>query len=170
MAHVPSPVSQFLLVAAFVAVASSAGLQWLGLSAQAEAARQLASRQSLAEFSGILARYEAATARDKPQAAVELAGAAERLSREAKGEGLASASRRVVALTSYENAAQAREIELQERLRAEVRGLLNETESLELAAIGRAVWLSSINQVLLVGTAILCGLLVFRKQRISSAA
>ena len=49
-----NPISRVLIVAAFVAVASSAGLQWVGVSAQAEAARQAASRQTLSEFSTLL--------------------------------------------------------------------------------------------------------------------
>lgn len=170
MAVVPSPVSKIILVAAFVAVASSAGLQWLGLSAQSEAARQQVSRQLLAEFSSLLGRFEAAPADEKAKVAAHLAGAAERLSQQVQGEGMASASRRVVALASFETAAQARDREIRERLRAEVHGLVSEAESLETAAIGRAVWLSSINQVLLVGVAVLCGLLMFGRHRTSSEA
>ena len=152
MAFVPTPVSQVLLVGSFVAVASSAGLQCLGLSAQAEAARQQASRQALTDFSSVLNRFETAPAREKPAVAEHLAGMAERLPHQVKSESLASASRRVVALASYEAEAQAREKDLQERLRAEVRGLVNEAESLE-----SATWLGVVNQILLVMAAILCG-------------
>ncbi len=170
MALVPPPVSRILLLTAFVAVASSAGLQWLGMSAQAEGARQKASRESLVEFTTLLQRFEAAPAKEKPQAASQLAGAAERLSQQVKGEELASASRRVVALASFETQAQTRDRELQERLRAEVRGLASEAESLETAAAGRAVWLSSLNQLLLVGAVALCGFLLFRGERASREA
>ncbi len=151
-----------LLITAFLAVASSAGLQWVGLSAQTEAARQKESRQVLAELSTLVQRFATAPEKEKPAVAEHLAGMAERLSHEAKAERLASASRRVVALASFESGKEVREKELQERLRAELRGLLSEAESLESAALGRATWLSTVNQVLLVMAAMLCGLLLYR--------
>ncbi|MFN0101515.1 MAG: hypothetical protein ACKV2U_05425 [Bryobacteraceae bacterium] len=170
MAFVPPPVSQILLVVAFVAVASSAGLQWIGLSAQAEAARQQNSRQTLTEFSTLLNLFETAPEREKRAVAQHLTGMAERLSRQSNGESLASASRRVAALTSFETEAKVRDAELQERLQAEVRELVNEAEAMESAALGRATWLSTINQVLLVTAAVLCGMLAFRTRRSSLAA
>jgi hypothetical protein len=165
MALVPSPVSHVLMVGVFVAVASSAGLQWLGLSAQAEAVRQQASRQTLTDFSSLLHRFETATKREKPAVAEHLVGMAERLSRQVKGEALASASRRVGALASYEAETQVRDKELQERLRAEVRGLMNEAESLESAALGQATLFGVVNQILLVLAALLCGLAAIRARR-----
>ena len=170
MASSPHPISQFLLVCAFAAVAASAGLQFVGLSAQAEAARQQSSRQSLAELSSVLHLYEEAPEQAKAGMAAQLAGLADKLARQANGESMASASRRVGALASYEAREQSRERELQERLRAEVRGLINETESLESVALGRAVALSSINQAILMAAAILCGILLIRARRPSSQA
>ncbi len=157
-------------MAAFVAVASSAGLQWFGWSAQSEAARQQTSRQSLAELSSLLQRFEAAPATERPVVAEHMTGLAERLSKHARGEKLASASRRVVALASYEAGGEAREKELQERLRAEVRGLVSEAESAESAALDRATWLAAANQFLLAGAAVLCGLLAFRAKRAGATA
>lgn len=165
MALSPSPVSQFLLVLAFLAVSSSAGLHWIGMSAQTEASRQQASRQTLAEFTAQLNRMETAPEAEKPKLAENLAGMAERFASEAKRESLASGSRRVVALASWEAERQTRDRELQERLKAEVRGLVNETESLESAALRRASWLGTVNQALLAGAAILCGFLALWSQR-----
>jgi hypothetical protein len=170
MANTPSPVSRLLLSCAFLAVGSAAGLQWIGLSAQTEAARQQASRQTLAEFSSILSRFETVPAKEKPAVAEHLTGLAERLAKEVRGESLASASRRVVALASYEDGKASRDTELRERLRAEVRGLVNEADSMESQALGRATLLSVINQCLLVGAVILCGLTVLRARRTSSTA
>jgi len=170
MAFVPSPVSQVLMVGAVIAVASSAGLQWLGLSAQAEAARQQASRQALTDFSRLLNRYESAPAREKPAVAEHLAEMAERLPHQVKGESLASASRRVVALASYEAEAQALEKDLQERLRAEVRGLVNEAERLESSALRQAAWIGVVNQMPLVMAAIVCGLVALPTRRTNLAA
>lgn len=165
MATSPSPV---LLILAFVAVASSAGLQWVGLSAQSEAARHQVSRQTLSEFSSVLNRYETAPQKEKPAVAEHLTGMAERLSRSVKGESLASASRRVVALASFEDGKETREKELRERLRAEIRGLVNEADMLEAAALGKATFLSLVNQTLLLVAAVLCGLLAFGVRRTSS--
>ena len=151
-----------LLITAFMAVASSAGLQWVGLSAQTEAARQKESRQVLSELSTLVQRFATVPEKEKPAFAEHLTGMAERLSHEAKAERLASASRRVVALASFESGKETREKELQQRLRAELRGLLTEAESLESAALGRATWLSAVNQVLLLAAAVLCGLLLYR--------
>ena len=170
MAVVPSPVSQVLLFGAFLAVASSAGLQWLGLSAQAEAVRQQKSRQTLTDFGKLLNRFEAAPVREKPVVAQQLAGMADRLSRQVKDEALASASQRVVALASYEAEAPAREKELQERLRAEVRGLVNEAESLESAALGQATFFGVVNQIVLVLAALLCGAVTIKARRANLAA
>lgn len=167
MALVPPPVSRIVLIAAFCSVASSAGLQWLGLSARAEATRQRLSRESLAEFAALLQRFEDAPAPEKTQAASRLTGAAERLSQQVKGEALASASRRVVALASFESPTQIRDKELQERLRAEIRSLTSEAELLESTAAGRVHWLNSANQWLWVCSLSLFGLLLFRRQKIS---
>lgn len=157
-------------MAAFVAVASCAGLQWFSWTAQTEAARQQTSRQSLAELSSLLQRFETAPKAERPVVAEHLTGVAERLSKGASGEKLASASRRVVALASYETGGEAREKELQERLRAEVRGLVSEAESAESAALGRAASLAAVNQMLLLGAAALCGLLAFRSRRSAATA
>ena len=170
MAFVPPSVSHVLMVGLFLAVASSAGLQWLGLSAQAEAVRQQASRQSLSDFSSLLHRFETATKHEKPAVAESLVGMAERLSRQVKGEALASASRRVGALASYEAETQVREKEIQERLRAEIRGLMNEAESLESAALGQATLFGVANQILLVLAALISGLVAIRACRASLAA
>lgn len=169
MAVVPSPISQVLLFGAFFAVASSAGLQWLGASAQAEAVRQQASRQTLTDFSSLLNRFESAPTVEKPVVAAHLTGMAERLARQVKDEALASASRRVVALASYEAEAPAREKELQERLRAEVRGLVNESESLESAALGQATFFGVVNQIVLVLAALLCGAVAIKVRRANLA-
>jgi len=170
MALSPISGSRWLLLGAFLAVASSAGLQWAGLSAQSEAVRQQASRQTLAEFSSALNRFESATPQERPAVAEHLTGMADRLSRQTWAESLAPASRRVAALTSYEARKDDHEKQIQDRLRAEVRGLVSQAESLEAAALGRATLLSTINQALLVLAAVLCGLLVFRTRRASSPA
>ena len=169
MAVVHSPISQVLLFGAFFAVASSAGLQWLRLSAQAEAVRQQTSRQTLTDFSSLLNRFESAPTVEKPVVAAHLTGMAERLARQVKDESLASASRRVVALASYEAEAPAREKELQERLRAEVRGLVNESESLESAALGQATFFGVVNQIVLVLAALLCGAVAIKARRANLA-
>ena len=169
MAVVHSPISQVLLFGAFFAVASSAGLQWVGLSAQAEAVRQQTSRQTLTDFSSLLNRFESAPTVEKPVVAARLTGMAERLARQVKDEALASASRRVVALASYEAEAPAREKELQERLRAEVRGLVNESESLESAALGQATFFGVVNQIVLVLAALLCGAVAIKARRANLA-
>lgn len=170
MANTPSPISRVLIVGAFLAVASSAGLQWVGLSAQTEAVRQQISRQTLTEFSRVFARYETAPVQEKPAVAEQLTGMAERLSHSTRAESLASASRRVVALASYEDGTETREKELRERLRAEIRGLVSEAETLESAALNRATLFSTVNQALLVMAVLLCGFLVFRVSRVSSVA
>ena len=170
MATTPSPASRVLLIGAFVAVASAAGLQWAGLSAQTEAARQQISRQALAEFSRVFAKYETAPVKEKPVVAEQLTGMAERLSQSTRAESLASASRRVVALASFEDGKETRERELRERLRAEIRGLVSEAETLESAALNRATFFSTVNQALLVMAVFLCGFLVFRMGRVSPVA
>ncbi len=139
-----------------------AGLQWIGLSAQTEALRQQKARQALAEFSTLLNRLDTAPTGEKPAVAEHLTGLAEQMSRQVKSETLASASRRVVALVGYEKGTQQREKEMQDRLRAEVRGLVNEAESLESAALARAAWLSGIIQALLISAAVLCGFMALR--------
>lgn len=165
MATAPSPVSRYLRVAAFVAVASSASVQWVGVSAQKEAVRQQVSRHSLAEFSNVLHRYDVAPEGEKGKVAESMVGLAERMSQQARGEKAASASRRVLALASYEDGKEAREKELAERLRAEVRGMAAEAESLESAALSRATMFGTINQALLFAAAILCGWVMFRGRR-----
>jgi len=99
-----------------------------------------------------------------------LTGMAERLSQSTRAESLASASRRVVALASYEDGKETREKELRERLRAEIRGLVSEAETLESAALNRATLFSTVNQALLVMAVLLCGFLVFRVSRVSPIA
>lgn len=170
MATTPSPGSRILLVFAFAAVASSAGLQWVGLSAQSEASRQQLSRQTLSEFSTVLNIYETAPVKKRAEVAQQLTGMAERLSHSVKGESLASASRRVVALASFEEGKETREKELRERLRAEIRGLVNEADSLESAALSRAKILSAVNQGLLLLAAGMCGMLLLRLHQANSAA
>lgn len=169
MAIVPSPISQVLLFGAFFAVASSAGLQVARASAQAEAVRQQASRQTLTDVSSLLNRFESAPTVEKPVVAAHLTGMAERLARQVKDEALASASRRVVALASYEAGSPAREKELQERLRAEVKGLVNESESLESAALGQATFFGVVNQIVLVLAALLCGAVAIKARRANLA-
>ena len=102
--------------------------------------------------------------------AEQLTGMAERLSQSTRAESLASASRRVVALASYEDGKETREKELRERLRAEIRGLVSEAETLESAALNRATLFSTVNQALLVMAVLLCGFLVFRVSRVSPIA
>jgi hypothetical protein len=170
MARTPPQISRLFLIGSFLAISSSAGLQWAGLSAQSEAARQQASRETLTEFSSVLNRYETVPVQEKPAVAEHLTGMAERLSQQVKGESLASASRRVVALASFEDGKAARDTEIRDRLRAEVRGLASEAESLESAALGRAAVLSMINQVLLVGAAILFGMRIYQVRRTNSPA
>ena len=70
-----------------------------------------------------------------------------------------------MALASYEEETPAREKELQERLRAEVRGLVNESESLESAALGQATFFGVVNQIVLV----LAALLVIKARRANLA-
>lgn len=168
LAH-PS-ISRVLLVASFLAVASAAGLQWVGLAAQTEAVRQQASRRRLDEFSSILNNFASAPAKERPAMAGRLAEVAEILAQQIRGESLASASRRVVALASFEAGKEPREKELQERLRAEVRGLVSQAESLEMAALHRAKFLISINQILLVVAVVLCGAQWLRARQIRAEA
>lgn len=99
-----------------------------------------------------------------------LAQVAEMLAQQIRGEALASASRRVVALASFEAGKEPREKELQERLRAEVRGLVSQAESMEMAALNRATFLSSINQAVLLIAVVLCGAQWVRARRTSSVA
>ena len=54
---------------------------------------------------------------------------------------------------------------MQERLRAEVRGLVNESESLESAALGQATFFGVVNQIVLV----LAALLVIKARRANLA-
>jgi hypothetical protein len=55
-------------------------------------------------------------------------------------------------------------------LRAEIRGLVSEAETLESAALNRATLFSAVNQALLVMAVLLCGFLVFRVSRVSPVA
>lgn len=157
MARKPGVVSSIVLVLAFAAVAASAGLQWVEKSARAEAARRQASRQSVEQFSTLMQRFEDASARERPKVAEDLAGAAERLAEQTKIESLAAASRRVEALASFETQKQARQSDLQERLRAEIRELVSEAESMEASARGRATRLEIVHQLMLMVAAVLCG-------------
>lgn len=168
MPTAPKPASRLLLVAAFAAVASSAGLQWAGLLAQTEAARQRASRGSLQEFSAVLHSYQVAPTGRKPELAKQLTNLAEALTQKARGESVASASRRVGALASYEVRERSRESELQDRLRAEVRDLVSRADSMESVALQRAVLLGTINQVILCIGAVLSGLVLFKARRAHS--
>lgn len=163
MSGAANPISRVLIVAAFVAVASSAGLQWVSVSAQAEAARQASSRQTLAEFSTLLTQYESTAAPERTALEQDLAGKAEQLTRKVRSEPLAAASRRVAALASYEASG---DRELQSRLRAEVRGLMSQAENLESAALGRAELLATVNAILMATAAVLCGLAVLQVRRV----
>lgn len=160
-------ISRVLILAAFVAVASSAGLQWVGVSAQAEAARQAASRQTLAEFSTLLTQYETTAGPQKKPLEQDLAGKAEQLTQKVRSEPLAAASRRVAALASYEASG---DRELQMRLRAEVRGLMSQAETMETAALGRAELLATVNAILMVTAAVLCGLVALQARRVRAEA
>ena len=156
-----------LIVAAFFAVASSAGLQWVSVSAQEEAARQAASRQTLAEFSTLLTEYERTAAAGRLALEQDLTGKAEQLPQKVRSEPLAAGSRRVAALASYEASG---DRELQSRLRAEVRGLMSQAESLETAALGRAELLGMVNGVLMATAAVLFGLALLQGRRVRAEA
>lgn len=126
----PRPsISRALLLGSFAAVVSSAGLQWARLAAQTGAVRQQASRQRLNEFSSIFNHFGNTPAKERSATASRLAVVAENLARQFRGEALASASRRVVALASYEAGKEPTEKELQ---------LVKQAESLEMAALSRA--------------------------------
>ena len=163
MKRIAPSVSSWLLPLAFAAVTSAAGLQWVGISANSEAVRQRASREKLSEFSALLTRLQNAPPADKPAAAEQLAGFADRLSAGARDEQLASASRRIAALTSFEAASA--DTAIQERLRDEIRSLVSETESLEGQALDRAAQLNLVNQFLMLIAAGMCGTLVVRFRR-----
>lgn len=148
MGKLPVSISRWLLPVAFAAVSSSAGLQWFGLKANREVARQRASREALVEFSALLARYESAPPKQRPVAARELTSFAERMPAVLRDDYLASAYRRVLALTSFEaNSSQADQA-IQERLRDEIRGLIARTETAESIALRRATQAGTANQML----------------------
>jgi hypothetical protein len=159
-----SPVSRILTLVCFLSVSSSAGLQWVGLAAQAEAARRHVSRQTLTEFGTLLTAMETASEEERAAAAARLAFIAERLAGQAREELLEEASRRVGVLASYQPSG---DKELRERLSGEIRGLVMEAEAVESQALGRATWLATINQLLLLLASAACGVLLFRCGRIS---
>lgn len=149
--------SRLLWPVAFAAVASSAGLQWVGLTAQTEAARHQTSRQKLTEFSSLLGKLDSAPKEQKAAVAKQVSGLADNLA--LQDEKLEQGSRRVVALASYEVAPDDN-ASVRERLRAEVRGLVGQAESLEADALSRANRFVATSQVtLFVGMALFAGVL-----------
>lgn len=156
-----------MILSAFVAVASSAGLQFAEVSAQEEATRQAASLQTLEEFSSLLARYEKLTETDRTAMEQDLAGKAAQLTVKVRNETMVAASRRVAALATYETTG---DRELQRRLRAEVRGLTSQAERLETAALGRAELLGTINAILMATAAVLCALAALHARRARTEA
>lgn len=164
------PVLRLLMIASFLAVASSAGLQWAERSANVAAVEQQASRRSVSELSQLLQEIDAGGDADRPRLNERFAEAAERVGRHLRGDSLVSATRRVAVLSSAGTNEPIREKEMQDRLRAELRGLVREAEHLEASALGRAAWLSGLNQALLVLAAALCGLTLFQASRISRPA
>ncbi|MBM3755173.1 MAG: hypothetical protein FJW38_14470 [Acidobacteria bacterium] len=149
--------SRFLWTVAFAAVASSAGLQWVGLTAQSEAARHQSSRQKLSEFSSLLGKLDSAPEAEKAEMARQVSGLADNLA--LQDEKLEQGSRRVVALASYEIAPE-ENTTVRERLRAEVRGLVGQAESLEADALSRANRFVATSQIaLFAGLALFAGVL-----------
>jgi hypothetical protein len=138
-------------------------LQWVGLSAQTEAARHQTSRQKLIEFSALLGRLDNTPEPEKAEVARQVSGMADNLV--LQDESLAQGSRRVVALASYEN------VSVRERLRAEVRGLVGQAESLEAAALSRANWFVEASQLILfLGLALFAGVMrVTRVQKVANS-
>jgi len=158
-----SSLSRLLWSVAFAAVASSAGLQWVGLTAQTEAARHQNSRQKLTEFSALLGKLDTASAPEKAEVAKQVSGLADSLA--LQDEKLEPGSRRVVALASYEVAPD-ENATVRERLRAEVKGLVGQAESLEADALSRANRFVSTSQiVLLLGMALFAGVLRVTRMR-----
>jgi phage host-nuclease inhibitor protein Gam len=123
-----------------------ASLEWIG--------GQTVSPRAAAELSAEVHRLEAAPAGEQAAVAEQLSVMAEKL----KAEEVASASRRVAALASYEAA---KDAALQERLRAEVRELAREAETLETETL----WWRTVNWLLLGGMAILCVLVTIRTRK-----
>lgn len=155
--------SRSLWLVAFAAVASSAGLQWIGLTAQSEAARHQTSRQKLSEFSSLLGKLDNAPEAEKPAVARQVSGLADSLA--LQDEKLDQGSRRVVALASYEVASDDNAT-VRERLRAEVRGLVGQAESLESDALNRANrFVTSSQIILLIGLALFAGVLHVTRTR-----
>lgn len=160
--------SRWLWPVAFAAVASSAGLQWVGLTAQTEAARHQTSRQKLAEFSSLLGKLDSAPEAEKAAVAKQVSGLADGLA--LQDEKLEQGSRRVVALASYEVAPD-ENITVRERLRAEVRGLVGQAESLEADALSRAHRFVASSQIILfLGMALFAGVLRVTKVRKSEVS
>ncbi|MBM3788373.1 MAG: hypothetical protein FJW30_28895 [Acidobacteria bacterium] len=158
-----SSLSRLLWPVAFAAVASSAGLQWVGLTAQTEAARHQSSRQKLSEFSSLLGKLDSAPEAEKAAVARQVSGWADSLT--LQDEKLEQGSRRVVALASYE-AAPDENVTVRERLRAEVRGLVGQAESMEAEALSRANrFVASSQIILLVGMALFAGVLRVSRMR-----
>jgi len=88
---------------------------------------------------------------------------AERLAGQGREDLLEAAARRVGVLASYQPLP---DEELLKRLSREIRGLVEEAEAVESAALGRATWLASINQMLLVVASAACGVMLLRSGRI----
>jgi hypothetical protein len=145
MARTSTPVSQWILIAGFFAVASTAGLQWIGGPA--------VSPRAAAELSAEVHRLETAPADERAAVAEHLTGMAEK----ANAETVAAASRRVAALASYETA----DVAMRERLRAEVRSLAQEAETLEMETL----WWRTANWLVLALAAILCGWMTVRTRK-----
>jgi hypothetical protein len=124
----------------------------VGLTAQSDAARYQNSRQKLSDFSALLGKLDSAPEAEKAAVARQVSGLADSLA--LQDEKLEQGSRRVVALVSYEN------VSVRERLRAEVRGLVGQAESLEAAALSRANWFVEASQLILVlGLALFAGVM-----------
>jgi hypothetical protein len=158
-----SPVSRLLTLVCFLSVSSSAGLQWVGLAAQAEAARRHVSRQTLTEFATLMTTMETSSEGERAAAAARLAFIAERLAGQGREDVLEAAARRVGVLASYQPLP---DEELLKRLSREIRGLVEEAEAVESAALGRATWLASINQLLLLVASTACGVMLLRSGRV----
>lgn len=140
-----SAVWQWILVVGFFAVASTASLQWIG--------GKTVTPRAAAELTAEVHRLEIAPAGERAAMAEHLTGMAEK----ANAETVAAASRRVAALASYESADAA----LRERVRAEVRGLAQEAETLEIETL----WWQTANWLALGGMAIVCGWMTVRAKK-----
>lgn len=151
MPGIAAPIGRRIFPFLLLSLTSSAALQWAGLSAQSEAARHHNSAQKLNELSAILINPAA-----EETAVVQQA--ADKLNASIRDEKLVEAARRVSALASYPDAS------VRDRLRAEVRSLVHEAESMETAALSRATLYTWATEVLIVLAAGFCGLLWLRRR------